>query len=49
MKGLRLTTRGRRVLDAAAVLAAALVVAALLYGAPLLVTAVTGPEIGPGI
>lgn len=45
MSGLRLTDRGRRVLDTITGIGAVLVGAALLYGALFLVTALTGPEV----
>ena len=45
VSGLRLTDRGRRVLDTITGIGAVLVGAALLYGALFLVTVLTGPEV----
>lgn len=45
MKGLRLTERGRRVLDAASGTALTIAGAGLFYTFLLLATALTGPEV----
>lgn len=45
VKGLRLTDRGRRVLDAASGTALTVAAAGLFYSFLLLVTAVAGPEV----
>ena len=45
MKGLRITDRGRRVLDAASGTALTLTGAGVFYSFLLLVTAVAGPEV----